>query len=189
MVRKQLYSSPFILAVVILVPCLAASTSHPIEDANRNSRQEIPQDVVDRKIHRLIQDIIEHSRIRLSDGTYATPMPILASNDDIAKVKSYGSRAPKALQEYVNSTQGLEQHLALRFLTEFHDDSALIAIRAFAEKSAIPGIRQIATMALTGFPPEKVKPIIESISDKDPNPDVRAHARHVLATFLAKPRQ
>lgn len=99
------------------------------------------------------------------------------------EVKRYGDQAVKVLATYVNSTQGIEQHISLRFLLEFHSDLALTAVRALAEKSAFGGIRQEAITALKGFPPEKVKQIVEHISNNDPDPDVRAHARRIFATF------
>jgi HEAT repeat protein len=110
-------------------------------------------------------------------------MPVLPSNDELQEVKVYGDRAVTVLATYVDSSEGLEQHLAIRFLLEFHNDPALAALRAFAERSKISGIREEAVAALTGFPTEKVKGIVEHISKSDPDPEVRSYARRILATF------
>jgi hypothetical protein len=148
---------------------------------NQNAEAE----AVKQRLATIMQQTIERARIQLKDGSYATTMPVLPSEQDSAEVKRYGHQAIEVLAAYVDSNQGLEQHLALRFLGEFTDDSALAAIRCFAEKSRLAGIRQIAVMALTGFAQDRVKPIIEQISKKDPEPEVRAAARRALATFRA----
>ena len=145
--------------------------------------QQLSEDSVRQRISILIHRIIENSQIRLKDGSYATPMPVLPSIDELREVKGYGDLAVTVLATYLDSSQGLEQHLALRFLLEFHNDPALATLRAFAEKSKIAGIREEAVTGLTGFPTEKVKRIVERISNSDPNPEVRAYARRVFATF------
>ncbi len=181
---KQLSSLTWKLLGVILLflsidPATSLAKSREIDLQN----QQFSEDLVKQRVSTLIHRIAENSQIRLKDGSYATPMPLLPSNDELREVKGYGDRAVTVLATYSDSSQGLEQHLAVRFLLEFHNDSALAALRAFAEKSKIGGIREEAVAALTGFPPEKVKRIVEHISTSDPDPEVRAYARRVFATF------
>lgn len=141
------------------------------------------ESLASQRVSFLIGRVIEGSAIKLKDGTSATTTPVLPSNADLQEVKGFGDQAVKALATYVNSTRAMEQHVSLRFLLEFHDDLALAALKAFAEESKFPGIRQEAIAALRGFPAEKVKPILERISKSDSNPDVRAYARHILASY------
>lgn len=181
---RQLSSLMWKLLGVILLslsidPAAGLATGREINLQN----QQFSEDLVRQRVSTLIHRITENSRIRLKDGSYATPMPVLPSNDELREVKAYGDRAVTVLATYLDSSQGLEQHVAVRFLLEFHNDSALAALRAFAEKSKIGGIREEALAALTGFPPEKVKRIVERISKSDPDPEVRAYARRVFATF------
>jgi len=144
---------------------------------------QLPGDLVRQRISAVIHRISESSQIMLKDGSYATPMPVLPSTDELREIKGYGDQAVAVLATYVDSSRGMEQHLAIRFLLECRDDQALAALQAFAEKSKIGGIREEAITGLRGFPIQKVKQIVESISSSDPDPEVRAFARRVLATF------
>lgn len=168
-----------ILAFLSIGPgmSLAASRDLALQE------QEFPEAVVKARVPFLINRIIENSSVKLKDGSSATTMPVVPSNADLQEVKRFGDQAVKVLATYVNSTRAIEQHVSLRFLLEFHNDSALTALQLFAEKSTFAGIRQEAIAALIGFPRESVKQIVERISNSDPNPDVRAYARHVLLSF------
>jgi HEAT repeat protein len=110
-------------------------------------------------------------------------MPVVPSEDALTEVKPYGDKAVRVLATYLESRDALVQHVALRFLFEFHSDSALNAIQGFAENSRIPGIRQEAVGALLEFPTEKVKLAVERISNTDTNPEVRAYARRTFGRF------
>jgi hypothetical protein len=116
-------------------------------------------------------------------------MPVLPSDEARREVRQDGSQAVKVLADCLNSTDGLEQHLSLRLFFEFRDDAGLRAFQAFAERSCLAGIRQEAIAGLMGFAAEKVRPIIERASRTDPDPDVRAHARRMLASLPASPQQ
>lgn len=150
--------------------------------------REPSEDEARLRISFLIQQTIKQSSTKLKDGSTATVMPVLPSNDDLKEVKRYGDQAVKVLATYLNSTQGMEQHVSLRFLLQFQDDSALSAVQAFAEKSKFAGVRQEAIAALTGFAPEKTKQIIERISNTDPDMNVRESARRALANFALSPK-
>lgn len=143
--------------------------------------QQASENLVASRVSFLVRQTIEESKIRLKDGSYATVMPLLPSNDALQEVTRYGDRAVKVLATYVTSSHSLEQHVSLRFLLEFHDDSALDAVKGFADKSAFAIIRQEAVAGLTGFPSEKGKRYIEHICDTDSDPDVRAHACRAIA--------
>jgi hypothetical protein len=140
-------------------------------------------DFVRGRVSVLIKKTIEQSRRRLADGSYATVMPILPSNEDSVEITRYGERAIKVLATYVSSDQSAEQHVALRFLLQFQNELAFGSVQAFAEKSTFAGIRQEAIGALQGFPPSKIRGIVERISIGDPSPEVRAYARRVFSNL------
>jgi hypothetical protein len=169
-----------ILVSLCIVPGMSLAASREISSPD----SQVSGSLVSQRISFLINQIIKRSAIKLKDGSSATTMPVLPSSADLQEVKRFGDQAVKALAVYVNSTQAMEQYVSLRFLFEFQNDSALAAVQSFAEGSKFAGIRQEAVGGLTGFPWETVKPIIERISNRDPNPDVRACARHVLLTYL-----
>lgn len=149
-----------------------------------NPQREQPSvDAIRHRVSFLIRRTIEKSKTKLSNNEYAIVMPVLPSEQDLHEVRGYGDQAVRILAGYATSTSSMEQHVSLRFLGQFQDELALEAVQGFAEKSAFPGIRQQGTVMLRGFPAKKAKPIVERISKADPDPDVRAHARHVLDGF------
>jgi hypothetical protein len=176
----------FLGFILVLLSVHPGPTTLP---ARGVTQKQLSDNQVRGRISLLIRQTIQQSKTKLTDGSYATVMPVLPSNDALQEVRRYKEQAVRVLAHYLSSTQALEQHISLRFLFEFHDDSALAAVRAFAEKSTFAGIRQEAVAGLTGFPSEKVKPIVEQISTSDPDPDVRAYARRILASFLSAKEQ
>ena len=163
----------------LLVLLLVQPTGSPADRSADWQEQRFAQALVRQRVSFLINRTIGASSIRLKDGSYATTMPF-PSNADIQEIKRFGDQAVGELAAYVNSTLPMEQHVSIRFLLEFHDDSALAAVRSFAGKSKFAGVRLEAVAGLAGFPRDKIKEIVERISNTDPDPEVRAEARHVL---------
>lgn len=164
----------------LLVLLLVQPTGSPADRSADWQEQRFAQALVRQRVSFLINRTIGASTIRLKDGSYATTMPVLPSDADIQEIKRFGDQAVGELAAYVNSTLPMEQYVSIRFLLEFHDDSALAAVRSFAGKSKFAGVRLQAVAGLAGFPRDKIKEIVERISNTDPDPEVRAQARHVL---------
>src|SRR5260370_3941748 len=78
--------------------------------------QQLSEDSVRQRISILIHRITENSQIRLKDGSYAKPIPVLPCIDKLREVKGYDNRAVTYMDSFLQSHHGLLLHISLLIL-------------------------------------------------------------------------
>ncbi len=184
--RLGTFRGNYLIVALCFLVCFPAVGGTSRQYSKGDTERDV-QASVRQRIMLIIQRTIARSRFKTSYGLPAVTMPILPSDEDLTEVKSHGRDAVRVLEEYLRSKEALDQNVALRFLGQFNDDFSLATLRGFAEKSKFAGIRQQALFGLRAYPSGKVKPIISGIEQNDPDPEVRATARRLLAADSAAP--
>ncbi len=162
---------PLSLAVLFVAPvAFLFSQSTPKSDPG----------TVRSRISSIIQSTIKRSQFVTAEGTKATVMPLLPSNEEYSEVKKYGDISITALADYATSGSEWEQQVAMRLLGVFKNEHAFEAFQDYAKKSKFSFTRGLALRSLTGFPSEKVRPVLEQSAASDPAPEIRKLALDLL---------
>lgn len=99
------------------------------------------------------------------------------------EIRRYGDDAIPILAEYLNSGNGFEKYLAMRFLGLIGSSGVVEPLNRVALGDASSSFRLVALRWLTQAPWELASPIIRQAADNDPVPEVREAARELLIQY------
>lgn len=116
---------------------------------------------------------------RVTARTFVPP-----ATEHVGEIQRYGDAAIPILAEYLNSDNGFEKYLAMRFLGSIGGSGVVEPLRKVALGKDSSSFRLAAVLWLTETPWELASPIIRQVAKTDASVEVRKKAEEVLARHV-----
>ena len=121
----------------------------------------------------------QNGRRHVTARTFVPP-----STEHVDEIRRYGDDAIPILAEYLNSDNGFEKYLAMRFLGSIGGSGVVEPLRKVALGKDSSSFRLVALLWLTETPWDVASPIIRQVAENDASVEVREKAKEILAQHV-----